>query len=218
MKKLVIFDLDGTLLNTLPTLAYYVNTALAEIGFDAIEEEKYKIFVGNGRDLLLHRALNYHGADTDENYIKVGKLFDAGYNSDVLYLTEPYDGISELLKKLKESGMTLAIMSNKPHEFTIPIAKKKFPKIFSEVWGKKKDFATKPNPAAALEICKNLNISPSDTVFIGDTSVDIETGKNGGFYTIGAEWGFRSRNELSEAGADFIASSPLDVLNAPIFK
>lgn len=214
MKKLCIFDLDGTLLNTLPTIAFYGNRALEEKGFAPICEERYKTLVGDGRDLLIHRMLCEHNADTAESYEAVGKLYDALYEADTMYLTEPYDGVDELLAALKKKGVRLAVLSNKPHNVAKPIVSRVFGDMFDEVWGKRDEYPVKPNPAAALEICRILGISPAETVFIGDTSVDIQTGKNAGFYTVGAEWGFRTADELKKAGADHIASTAAEVVNA----
>lgn len=214
MKKLCIFDLDGTLLNTLPTIAYYGNLALGKINLAPIPEERYKALVGDGRDLLIHRMLAEYNADTAENYETVGAAYDAAYEADVMYLTKPYDGIPELLSALKSSGVKLAVLSNKPHNVANPIVREVFGDIFDEAWGKRTDFPTKPNPAAAHEICRILGISAAETAFIGDTSVDIATGKNAGFYTIGAAWGFRSVAELRDAGADFIANKAPEIADA----
>lgn len=212
MIKLVIFDLDGTLLNTLPTIAYYGNKALGEYGLPAIETERYKALIGNGRDLLIHRMLAETMNDTPELYQKVGAVYDAAYEADQLYLTEPYDGIEELLRRLKEKGVKLAVLSNKPDNVVKPIADKMFDGVFAEVWGKRSDYAVKPAPDAAFEICRIVGVSADETAFVGDTSVDIETGKNAGFLTVGVEWGFRTREELEGAGADFIVKHPLEII------
>ncbi|MBS7297955.1 MAG: HAD family hydrolase [Eubacteriales bacterium] len=213
MIKLVIFDLDGTLLNTLPTIAYYGNKALSEYGLPAIETERYKTLVGNGRDLLIHRMLAETGNDTPELYQKVGKVYDAAYEADQLYLTEPYGGIEELLRSLKEKGVRLAVLSNKPDNVVKPIVDKMFGGLFDEVWGKRSDYPVKPAPDGAFEICRIVGVSADETAFVGDTYVDIETGKNADLLTIGVEWGFRTREELKKAGADFIVEHPLEIEN-----
>ncbi len=211
MDNLYIFDLDGTLLNTLPTIAHYGNSALEKFGFGGICEERYKTLVGNGRDVLIHRMLAEHGADTAENFDRVGGVYDALYEADVMYLTRPYDGIPELLRDLKAAGVRLAVLSNKPDNVVNPIAKSVFGGVFDIIRGKTPEFPTKPDPASALDICARLGCAPQRTTFVGDTSVDIKTGKNGGFYTVGVEWGFRGRDELTAAGADFIARSAEDI-------
>ena len=212
--SLCIFDLDGTLLNTLPTIAYYGNCALEKFGFPKIEEERYKHLIGDGRDVLIHRMLAEFGADTDENFEKVRAAYDTLYEADYMYLAKPYPHIEEMLGELKKRSIKLAVLSNKPDNVARPIVQSTFGDTFSEIWGKRDDFPTKPNPTAALEICRIMNEDVNNTVFIGDTAVDIKTGKNAGFYTIGVEWGFRDRKELEDAGADFIAKSALDIVNA----
>ena len=213
MKKLCIFDLDGTLSDTLPTIAYYGNLALQKYGHQPIEEQRYKILVGNGRDLLIHRMLAESNSDTPAEFERVGAAYDAAYEADALYLTKPYNGISELLENLKKNGIKTAVLSNKPHNVACAVVKELFGGIFDAVWGKKPEFPVKPNPCAALNICRGLCAEPKDAVFIGDTRVDIETGKNGGFYTIGVLWGFRTKEELQAAGADFIASQPGEIFD-----
>ncbi|MBQ7793718.1 MAG: HAD family hydrolase [Clostridia bacterium] len=212
MKKLCIFDLDGTLLNTLPTIAYYGNNALEAYGLPPIELERYKILVGDGRDMLIHRMLKEYESDTLELYEKVGAVYDAAYEADYMFKTEPYDGIDELLAALSRQGIKLAVLSNKPHNVAKVIVEKIFPNIFCEIWGKRPDYPTKPSPEAALEICSLAGTAADETVFIGDTSVDIITGKNAHFHTIGCEWGFRTKAELENAGADLIAKTPAEII------
>ncbi len=211
MKKLIIFDLDGTVLNTLPTIAYFGNLALSENGFDTILEEKYKSFLGFGRVELIHRMLKYNGVDNEENYENVSKVYDDAYIKDTEYLASPYDGICDMLDKLKSMGSSLAVLSNKPHDVTVPTIDGFFPGVFESVWGKKDEYPAKPDPEAAFEICREMGISPEETVFIGDTAVDIQTGKNAGFCTIGVTWGFRERDEIEQSGADYIVSAPSEI-------
>ncbi len=211
MIKLVIFDLDGTLLNTLPTIAYYGNKALGEYGLPPIKQERYKSLIGNGRDLLIHRMLGETGNDTPDLYEKVGAVYDRAYEADQLYLTEPYDNVEALLKMLNWNDVKLAVLSNKPDNVVKPIVEKMFGGIFDEVWGKRADYLVKPAPDAAFEICRLLGVLPDETAFVGDTSVDIETGKNAGFRTVGVEWGFRDRVELEKAGADIIVKNAWEI-------
>ncbi len=216
--SLCIFDLDGTLLNTLPTIAYYGNSALEKFGFPKIEEERYKVLIGDGRDVLIHRMLAETDSDTDDNFQKVRAAYDTLYEADYMYLAKPYPHIEEMLDELKNRGIKLAVLSNKPDNVARPIVQNTFGDTFSEVWGKRSDFPTKPDPSAALEICKIMGEDVKDTVFIGDTSVDIKTGKNAGFYTIGVEWGFRDRKELEDAGADYIATDAIEIIDAVFNK
>lgn len=209
--KLCIFDLDGTLTNTIPAISHFGNTALAAFGFPPINPERYKILVGDGRDLLVHRMLAEHGADTPENFDKVGKAYDAAYEADPLYETKPYDGIAELLKKLKQNGVKTAVLSNKPDNVATDVVRLFFGDTFDIAHGQRKGIKTKPDAGAALEIAKTLGAEVTDTYFIGDTNVDIKTGQNAGMHTIGALWGFRTKAELEAAGADFLAAHPSEI-------
>jgi len=211
MKKLVIFDLDGTVLNTLPTIAYYGNMALRENGFDTIEEEKYKSFLGFGRVELIHRMLTYNCIDSEENYENTARVYDDAYMKNAEYLAEPYEGICDMLDELKAMSISVAVLSNKPHDATVATIEGLFPGVFCSVWGKKENYPAKPNPEAAFEICREMGIAPEDTVFVGDTEIDIQTGKNAGFCTIGVTWGFRERAEIEQLGADYIVCSPMEI-------
>ena len=212
MIKAVIFDFDGTLMNTLPGIAHFGNAALAEVGFSPVEEEKYKYFVGDGRDKLIHRMLDYYGADTAENYKIAGTKYDELYEGDVMYGSVVYDGISELLDKLRNSGIKTAVLSNKPDNVAQMLIEKNFSGKFDVCCGQRKGIPTKPNPQAALEIAEVLKVKANECVFVGDTIVDVTTGKNAGMHTIGVLWGFRKKAELCDA--DFIAEAPGDIFNA----
>ncbi len=211
MKKLCIFDLDGTLSNTIPAIEYFGNTALAKYGFSPISADRYKKLVGNGRDLLIHRMLEENNADTPENYDKVGAAYDAGYEADPLYLTSPYDGIMELLDNLKAKGIKIAVLSNKPDNVCVDVVKLFFGERFDAIYGQKEGIPVKPAPDGALMICDELGEKPCDTIFIGDTYVDITTGKDAGMETIGVLWGFRDEEELRGAGATYIVEQPSEI-------
>lgn len=212
MIKAVIFDFDGTLMNTLPGIAHFGNTALAEIGLAPVEEEKYKYFVGNGRDKLIHRMLDFYGADTPENFEIVGKKYDFLYEGDVMYGSVIYDGIPELLDSLRSAGIKTAMLSNKPDNVAQMLIEKNFCGKFDICYGQRYGVPTKPNPAAALEIAEFVKASPEECMFVGDTNVDVSTGKNAGMHTVGVLWGFRGKDELEDA--EFIAAVPKDIANA----
>lgn len=214
MIKAAIFDLDGTLSDTINTIAYYGNSALTAYGFGEIPTETYKKLVGNGRDLLIHRMLAYHNADTEENYKMVGEKYDFLYESDVLYLTKPFDGTPEVIKNLKADGVKCAVLSNKPDNVTTPIVEQLFGKgVLDLCAGAKAGVPIKPAPDGALEIAEKFGVLPEECIFIGDTYVDITTGKNAGMTTIGVLWGFRDEEELKNAGADYIVSKTGDIYN-----
>lgn len=211
MIKAVIFDFDGTLMNTLPTIAYFCNLALSTIGLDSIGTDKFRYFVGDGRDLLIHRILEFHNSDTTENYAKVGSKYDEEYEKNYLFKSVIYDGIPELLKILHQKGIKLAVLTNKPHNVAIQIIQSVFGEIFDVYCGQRPGIPVKPNPSAALEIADKLQILPNECVFIGDTCIDVQTGKNAGMQTIGVLWGFRDADELKNA--DIIAKHPSDIID-----
>jgi len=213
MIKLCLFDLDGTLINSLPAISHFSNTALTLCGFDAIDVQKYNYFAGNGRDILLHRALAYHNADTKENYEIIGKIYDSIYIKDPNAFIKPYDGITELLLSLKERGVKIAVCSNKPDHIVQLNIKHLFGDLFDYVLGQVAETPIKPAPDSAYNICKALNISPTDCLFIGDTDVDMKTGKNANMKSVGVLWGFREIHELKTAGADFIVTYPTEILD-----
>lgn len=213
MTKLCIFDLDGTLSNTIPAIEYFGNSALSKFGFPTIPQERYKLLVGDGRDVLIHRMLAENGLDNEENYKKVGAAYDSAYEQDPLYLTNPYDGIIELLDDLKKSGIKIAVLSNKPDNVCADVVRLFFGDRFDAIYGQRTGIKTKPAPDSAFMICAELGISESETVFIGDTNVDIRTGKNAGMETIGVLWGFRDEAELKGAGANYIVSHPSEILD-----
>ncbi len=208
MKNLCIFDLDGTLLNTLDSIAYYVNDTMKHFGLPVIETEKIRTFVGNGAKNLISRSLRYNGSELDAE--KVLSVYIEKYNSDALYLVKPYDGIRELLSKLHENGVTLAVLSNKPHSSTSIMIDEIFGKdLFSVVRGPYNNEKVKPDPAVANEIAKGFE--KENCFFIGDSDVDIETGKNALMHTVGVTWGFRDRDVLQNAGAEKIVSKAADI-------
>lgn len=209
MIKLCIFDLDGTLINSLPAIAHFANTALEKNGFSAHDEEKYKVFVGDGAAKLVHRMLGEN--DTDENYSAVKADYDRLYEADVLYKTKPYDGIIELVDKLRADGIKTAVLSNKPHNVTAMVVEKLFGSRFDICFGQRDNIAKKPAPDGVFEICKVMNTELGECLFVGDTNVDILTGKNAGIAAVGVLWGFRDRQELEEAGADFIVSDANEI-------
>lgn len=211
MTKLCIFDLDGTLMDTIPAISHFGNSALTKFGFPEIAPDRYKLLVGNGRDLLIHRMLKEFDADTDENYENVGKAYDTAYEADPLYKTAPYDGVLDLLDNLKEKGMKLAVLSNKPDNVTQDVVRLFFGDRFDVIAGQKKGVKVKPDPEGVFIILDELGVTADECFFIGDTYVDISTGKNAGIESIGVLWGFRDEAELKGAGADHIVAHPAEI-------
>ena len=210
MKKTVIFDLDGTLLDSIEDIASSMNKVLESLQLPTHKIEDYKHFVGGGVDILVENALNNQSKEIKDEVIK---RFKIEYDGKLHSKTLPYDGIYELLDELKKLDINLAVLSNKPHEFTVSYVNHFFKDYnFKEIHGQKKDVPKKPDPKAALDIVKCLDSSCENTYFIGDTKIDMQTAKNANMTAIGVLWGFRDEKELRDFGADFIVSNPLEIL------
>ncbi len=210
MKKTVIFDLDGTLLDSIEDIASSMNKVLESLQLPTHKIEDYKHFVGGGVDILVENALSNQSKEIKDEVIK---RFKIEYDGKLHSKTLPYDGIYELLDELKKLDINLAVLSNKPHEFTVSYVNHFFKNYdFKEVHGQKKDVPKKPDPKAALDIVKCLDSSCENTYFIGDTKIDMQTAKSANMTAIGVLWGFRDEKELRDFGADFIVSNPLEIL------
>ena len=219
MIKFCIFDLDGTLFNTLTTITHYVNKTLGDHGIAPITEEECCSFIGHGARTLIKRALASKGIFDDELSARLLDEYNATYNADTLYLTEPYDGIPELLSALRARGVRLGVLSNKPNETTTIIISSFFDGIFDDVRGGREGVALKPSPEAVNMMIADFGCSPDEVMFIGDTKVDIETGLSAGVgAAVGVSWGFRTREELVLAGATAVADTPFDVLSEVILR
>lgn len=212
MYKLAIFDLDGTLLDTLNDLANACNYALNEMGFPIHKVEEYKNFVGGGRYKLIDKILPDENK-CEEIINKTMSLFDNYYEAHMIDLTKPYDGIYEMIEELISKNVEIAVVSNKPHEFTVDVVKKFFNGKFKVVYGHRPEFPTKPNPESVLQVINELKVEKEDCVYIGDSDVDIKTASNASIASIGVSWGFRGRKELQAAGADFVVDSPKELKN-----
>lgn len=203
MIKLCIFDLDGTLLDTLENITYFVNLTMKKYSLGALTKEQIKLFTGEGAHVLISRCLAAQSSKLPVE--KVLTEYSRLYNSNPTYLVKPYPGIVELLKNLKKEGVRCAVLSNKPDVPTKAIVDSIFGQgFFYAVCGQTDNNPKKPDPAAVFEIIKGF--PKNECVFIGDTKTDMETGRNAGIKTIGVLWGFRTREELEEAWADYIVS------------
>ena len=209
MTKLCIFDLDGTVLDTAPSIAHYGNLALQKHGIEPIDEKEYKYFAGDGAKILIKRMLNYHNCYSDELHASVFKLYNEMYNADVTCKTVIFDGLKEILDRLKADGYHFAIVSNKPDFAAKTVANALYGEgYFDRVIGQKEGSALKPNPSEVFSVMQELGAKAEDCVYVGDTDTDMLTGKNANLYTIGVLWGFRPRDELESSGADAIAATP----------
>lgn len=208
--KTIIFDLDGTLLDTLADLADSANYTMEQMGYPTHPLDSYRYFVGNGVPKLLERCLP-ENKRTEENIHTARTIFANYYNVHFADKTRPYDGINELLDRLKAAGVKMAVASNKSHEFTVSLVKRFFGNAFNMVQGGKANVPKKPAPDVAYGIMNRLRAVPENTYFAGDSNVDMYTAKNAGIKAIGCLWGFRTKEELLNGGADFLAESPLDI-------
>ncbi|MDR1347499.1 MAG: HAD family hydrolase [Prevotellaceae bacterium] len=211
MIKCCIFDLDGTIINSLHDLVNAANSTLASFGLPVHDIEKYKQFVGNGVAKLIEQILPDEYRNDEYKY-KILNVFNENYNRCCLDLTKPYAGISETLAELKKQNITLAVVSNKPDDLAKKIISNLLPDIFDDVFGNKTGIARKPSPDLCLRVMQNHNIKASDCAFIGDSDIDIFTAINAKILPVGVTWGFRSRSELKKAGAKYIVNKPGELL------
>ena len=209
-KKTIIFDLDGTLIDSLEDIAVCMNKVLEELNLPIHKIDDYKYFVGSGVDVLVNNALK---DSSQEIKNEVLERFKKEYDQQLHAKTKPYAGIYELLDELKKLDYNLAVLSNKPHDFTVAYINYLFKDYnFKEVHGQKKEVPKKPDPIGAINIAKALNIPCSEIFFVGDTMVDMQTAKSANMKAIGVLWGFRDEEELLTNGADFIVKHPLEIL------
>lgn len=208
----VIFDLDGTLLDTLEDLADAGNQVLSDAGLPIHPVDSYRYFVGDGLVSLIARILP-ESMRSDEQVQHMAMIFRDVYAQNWNAKTRLYKGVDILLNSLQDHAVTMNVLSNKPHEFT-KICVREFLSdwTFAHVTGHREGLAKKPDPAGALEIAAKLGISPAKIVYVGDTATDMETAKAAGMYPVGALWGFRTAGELKNSGAVFLAERPEDVL------
>ncbi len=212
--KAVIFDLDGTLLNTIDDLADAMNSVLVQKGFSKHPVKDYRSFVGDGIDNLVKRALPIYFRHNDEIIQECVKLMKHEYESLWNKKSEIYNGIAVLLDNFEAAKFKICIYSNKSNEFVHKIVKHYFSKWdFRFVVGAKKNSPLKPDPSVIEEMLIGMGITKDECLYIGDTDTDMKTGKNAGLFTIGALWGFREEQELIEAGADFCAAKPEDIID-----
>ncbi len=217
MIKLCVFDLDGTVMDTLCSIAYFVNYTLNKMGFEEIETEKFKYFAGDGRAALIHRSLEYIGGDTDENFNLATKYYDEAYEGNFMHLSKPFDGIKEELQKLKNAGVIITVLSNKPHNVAKAVIEETFgPGFFAYVAGQRDNVPKKPHPAGFVYIAEKFGIPCRECMMVGDTDVDMITAKNAGAHSLGVLWGFRPRAELEENGAEVIVKSVTELADSVI--
>lgn len=211
MKKLVIFDLDGTLLNTIADLANSTNYALKVLGYPIHEPDKYNFMVGNGINKLFERALP-DGEKTEENVLRVRQKFVPYYDQHNADKSRPYPGVTELLETLQTAGMQLAVASNKYQAATEKLIAHYFPNIkFTAVFGQREGIPVKPDPIIVKEILQIAKVQEEETLYVGDSGVDMQTAINAGVTSCGVTWGFRPRTELESFHPDHIVDNAEEI-------
>jgi len=210
--KAVLFDLDGTLLDTLTDLADSMNAVLAELGLPGHPHDAYRYFVGDGLEILARRVLP-EGSRTEPLIQRCAEGMRAKYQDHWADKSEPYQGIPELLNSLASRDLRLNILSNKPDDFTRLMVNHFLPNWrWDQVRGARPDTPKKPNPSAALAVAGQLGLAPHQFLYLGDTNTDMRTATAAGMYPVGVLWGFRTQTELEESGAQTVLHHPLDLL------
>lgn len=207
MIKMVVFDLDGTLVDSLTDLAISVNKGLKAAGLEEKPLENYNRYVGNGRTMLVKRAMGEFAED-EEKFTLVLDVYNKEYALHCFDNTVEYDGCTEMLRALAENGIYTAVLSNKPDEFVGKIVANVFPThSFTEAWGQKPQYKCKPDGESLDAMLSMHGVSKEECLYVGDSDVDVFTAQNAGVRMAGVEWGFRGREELLSAGAEFVAST-----------
>lgn len=203
-----VFDLDGTLLDTLADMARAMNRALVRSGLPTHSESAYRFFVGEGARVLAQKALPPERCDEAAAGALV-QVYLEEYGAGWRDRTAPYDGIPEMLAQLQRQGMPLAVLSNKPHVFTQQCVAHYFPEIrFARVYGQRVGFPRKPDPTVARALAAELGAAPEGVLYAGDTAIDMQTARAAGLFAVGVTWGFREARELREGGAQALVDAP----------
>jgi len=211
--KAVIFDLDGTLIDSLEDLADSANAMLESYGYPVHPLEEYRYFVGNGSRKLICRILPEEKAASESFVDEALEKYKAIYEERFLEKTRSYKGIMEMLKQLRDRKIPMAVCTNKHAEAANTIVKVLFePDTFVEIVGDKPGVPRKPDPAKLLQIARNMGVKPEEVAYLGDSMVDMQTAVNAGFLPIGVLWGFRDKAELVEHGAKVLLEKPADLL------
>lgn len=212
MWKVCVFDLDGTLADTLESLHYCTNAALEFCGLNGRPKEEYKNMVGDGAVMQIKRALTAAGDPKLQHLDQALDKYREIFAKHCMYQVKPYDGIPELLSWLKEKKIHIAVLSNKPHAQTVDVVESLFGKnYFDRIQGQVEGLKKKPSPDGALLLAKEFGAEPEECLYLGDTNTDMQTGNAAGMYTIGVTWGFRSRKELVENKADALIDHPMEL-------
>lgn len=209
MKKGCLFDLDGTLVSSIEDLAISTNEVLKLHDLPTYDISQYRLFVGNGVKKLMERALGQEHIDLLDECLND---FQKIYRQHCLDHTLPYQGIKELIDDLKAKGIKMSVVTNKPHALAIKIVETLFPDTFVAIYGQQDLYPVKPDPQSTYLALMAMKLDKKDCLFIGDSQVDIDTGYNAEIDSVGVTWGFRGRQELTEAGANDIVDNPAQIM------
>ena len=215
--RAALFDLDGTLLDTLDDLADAANRVLASEGMPVHKVEEYKYFVGDGLATLIERIVP-SDQHNEETLCRIIDAFRQDYGAHWHVKSKPYAGVLEMLTGLQKRGMRLGVLSNKPHDFTKLCVQRMLADFsFYPVLGQRDGVPKKPDPAGALEAAALLDIPVKEILYFGDTSVDMQTATGAGMPAVGVLWGFRDEEELAASGADYLVHHPGEILDLPVW-
>ena len=213
MYKVCIFDLDGTIADTVESIAHVGNQTLRAFGLPEIPVKDYNFYAGDGADVQVKRMLAAVPGGDKVDYEEVRTQYRKWFAENPFYHVKPYDGILELLEGLKAQGIKIAVLSNKPHGAAVEVVHKIFGRdMFHKIQGQTSELPRKPSPIGALAVAKEFGALPQECLYCGDTNTDMDTGKAAGMFTIGVTWGFRPRTELEEHHADKIVDQPSEIL------
>jgi len=211
--RAVIFDLDGTLLDTIEDLTDSMNAALVRMGHAARTIAECKQLVGDGLETFVRRALPPAAADDPRERTRLRELMMMEYRDRSTLKTRPYPGVPDLLDALAARNVPAAVLSNKPHDSTLAVMEHYFSRwSFLAIFGARDGVPVKPDPAGALEIARILGLAPANIAYLGDTNTDMQTATGAGMYGVGALWGFRTAGELIANGAKVLIETPMDLM------
>lgn len=212
MYQCCIFDLDGTIINTIHSLAYSISLTMEHFGYGPIDEDHTKKFVGDGFKKLVERALIYSGDDNLSHYEEALAFYEDTFEKNCLYKVEPYEGMKELLSFLKGKGIKIGVLTNKGHERAVECVEAVYGKgFFDLITGEGNGVKTKPDPSGAFMTAEYFHAKPSDCLYFGDTNTDMRTGINAGMDTAAVTWGFRERAELEAFQPKYIINHPSEI-------